>query len=57
MQLLTALVANFIGLACDWRFLGIDFFSCWVKDMRRFVWYLLLIATIGGSRQETLWLC
>ncbi|KAK9803448.1 hypothetical protein WJX73_002248 [Symbiochloris irregularis] len=50
VQLVTAVVAHFVGLACDWRFLGIDLFSCWVKDMRRFVWCLLLIATIGGSR-------
>ena len=50
VQVLTSLVAEFLCMAAEWKYQRIDHFSCWVKDLRRFIWYLLIIVTIGGSR-------
>ena len=48
-QALTMLVADGVSLAVDWKFHGIDYFSCWVRDMRRFLAYMLVVATLGGT--------
>ena len=50
VQILTSLGTDFVCMAAEWKYHRIDNFSCWVKDMRRFIWYLLVIVTIGGSR-------
>ena len=50
-QIGTALVVDFVGLAIDWKFHSIDYFSYWVQDMRRFVFYILIVVTIGGIRR------
>lgn len=49
-QVLTAMVTDFAGMACDRKFHQIDLFSPWVQNMRRFLWYIAVIATITGSR-------
>ena len=48
-QALTTLVADGVSLAVDWKYHGIDYFSCWVRDMRRFLAYMLVVATLGGT--------
>ena len=48
-QALTTLVADGVSLAVDWKHHGIDYFSCWVRDMRRFLPYMLVVATLGGT--------
>lgn len=50
MQIATALVTDFVGMAIDWKFHSIDYFSHWVKNMKRFVFFLLIIVTFGGIR-------
>lgn len=47
---MTALVVTYIAMAAEWKYQAIDHFSFWVRDMKTFVWYLLFIVTIGGSR-------
>lgn len=49
-QSLTTLVADFVSLACDWKFHSIDYFTHWVTDMRTFLVYILIIVTLGASR-------
>ncbi|KAK9830977.1 hypothetical protein WJX81_004646 [Elliptochloris bilobata] len=48
-QALTTLAADGASLALDWKFHGIDYFSSWVRDMRRFLAYMLVVATLGGT--------
>lgn len=50
MQIATALVTDFVGMSIDWKFHSIDYFSHWVKNMRRFIFFLLIIVTFGGIR-------
>ena len=50
VQIVTALAVTFINMATQWKFQAIDHFSHWVKDMKLFLFYLLVIVTIGGSR-------
>ena len=50
VQIATALAVTFINMATQWKFQAIDHFSHWVKDMKVFLFYLLIIVTIGGSR-------
>ena len=50
VQVVTALVVTYVAMAAEWKYQAIDHFSFWVRDMKTFVWYLLFIVTIGGSR-------
>ena len=50
VQIGTALITDFVGMSIDWKFHSIDYFSHWVKNMKRFVFFLLIIVTIGGVR-------
>ena len=49
-QSLTTLLADFVSLACDWKYHSIDYFTHWVTDMRIFLMYILIIITLGSSR-------
>ena len=51
VQLMTAMATHFTGMTIDYKFQQIDVFSFWTEDLHRFTWYLLIIATVGGSRQ------
>ncbi len=49
-QLLTTIVADFVSLACDWKYHSIDYFTHWVSNMRTFLTYILIVITLGSSR-------
>ena len=49
-QSLTTLLADFVSLACDWKYHSIDYFTHWVTNMRIFLMYILIIITLGSSR-------
>lgn len=49
-QLLTTVVADFVSLACDWKYHSIDYFTHWVSNMRLFLTYILIVITLGSSR-------
>ena len=49
-QSLTTLLADFVSLACDWKYHAIDYFTHWVSNMRIFLMYILIIITVGSSR-------
>lgn len=49
-QSLTTLLADFVALACDWKYHNIDYFMHWVTNMRIFLTYILIIITLGSSR-------
>ncbi|CAL8467812.1 g7350 [Coccomyxa elongata] len=49
-QLLTTIVADFVSLACDWKYHSIDYFTHWVSNMRKFLTYILIVITLGSSR-------
>ena len=49
-QLLTTVVADFVSLACDWKYHSIDYFTHWVSNMRKFLTYILIVITLGSSR-------
>lgn len=49
-QLLTTIVADFVSLACDWKYHSIDYFTHWVSNMRIFLTYILIVITLGSSR-------
>ena len=50
VQIGTALITDIIGMSIDWKFHCIDYFSHWVRNMRRFIFFLLIIVTFGGVR-------
>ena len=50
LQICTALITDFVAMAVDWKFHSIDFFSHWVRDMRQFILYMLIVVTFGGVR-------
>ncbi len=50
VQIGTALITDFVGMSIDWKFHSIDYFAHWVKDMKRFIFFLLVIVTFGGIR-------
>ena len=52
-QSLTTLLADFVALACDWKYHSIDYFTNWVSNMRVFLTYILIIITLGSSRCAT----
>ena len=52
-QSLTTLLADFVALACDWKYHSIDYFTNWVSNMRVFLIYILIIITLGSSRCAT----
>jgi hypothetical protein len=49
-QSLTTLLADFVSLACDWKYHAIDYSTHWVTNMRIFLMYILIIITVGSSR-------
>ena len=49
-QSLTTLLADFVSLACDWKYHAIDYFTHWVSNMRIFLTYIVIIITLGSSR-------
>ena len=49
-QSLTTLLADFLSLACDWKYHSMHYFTHWVTNMRIFLMYILIIITLGSSR-------
>ena len=53
VQSATALAVDYVAMAIDWKFQSIDYFSHWVKDMHKFIFFLLIVVTFGGIRRAT----
>ncbi|KAK9816972.1 hypothetical protein WJX72_007636 [[Myrmecia] bisecta] len=49
-QIVTTLFTDFVGLAIDWKFHQLDYFSHLVKNMKRFLFFILFVTTLGGLR-------
>lgn len=49
-QIGTTLVTDFVTLAIDWKYHGIEYFPHWIRHMKRFMFWIMITITIGGLR-------
>ena len=50
IQIITVLIVDFLGLAIDWKFHGINYFKHWTSHFRRFMFFIMIVVTVGGIR-------
>ncbi|KAK9840882.1 hypothetical protein WJX84_012114 [Apatococcus fuscideae] len=49
-QIATTLITDFVTLAIDWKYHGIEYFPHWIRHMKRFMFWIMITITIGGLR-------
>lgn len=49
-QLVVLIVQEYICMALDWKYHGVDHFTSWPRDLRRLVAYSFITMTFGGLK-------
>jgi hypothetical protein len=49
-QLVVLIIQEYICMALDWKYHGVDYFKYWPRTLKRLIFYSFIIMTIGGLK-------